>query len=482
MVFSLAGQVAPGATAVVVLPLLARGFGDERLGVLAIIWAAVGYFSLLDAGLGRALTHVVASRGHGGGEDGLPAIVRAAWVGLGGLGLLAGAAIAWAAPWLATVLLNLPEGLIGEVERTLCLVGAIVPLLTLAVGARAVLEARHRFDLVNAVRVPLGVATYAGPALVLPFTTSLVAAVAVLVAARLAALLAFLWLAVREIPQVLAPGGRSGAVLGEFVRASAWMTLANVAGSVLVYVDRVVVGALVPVAALAHYAAPVELLTRFAVVPAALGAVIFPSFSVAHRGHPTLLAGLFARGVGYVFLGLFPPALLAATFAPELLATWFGPRYVEPGTPVVRWCAAGLLINGLALVPFALLQAGGRARLTAIVQAVEVPLYVVTLVWLTRRDGIVGAAVAGTLRIGVDALLLFGASSRLLPNRQGVGLAAGLGLAGVACVGVATIPAGVPARIGFAAGMLVAVAGLATRVFRPRAWTSLSWVWRWYRT
>jgi O-antigen/teichoic acid export membrane protein len=471
--FNLVGQVAPGATAVVVLPLLARGFGDERLGVLAVVWAAVGYFSLLDAGLGRALTREVAARAETRDADGLPAVVRTAWGALAALGLGGGLAISWAAPWLARTLFNLPDDLVAEVEQGLRLVGATVPLLTLAVGARAILEARQRFDLVNAVRVPLGVATYAAPALVLPFTTWLPAAVAGLLIARAAALVAFLWLAVREMPEILAVRRHGSGAIGGFLRTSIWMTLANLAGSLLVYVDRVVVGALVPVAVLAHYAAPVELVTRLAVVPAALAAAIFPSFSAAHPAHPAVLGGLFARGVAWVFLGLFPPALLVAAFAPELLGVWLGPAYVEPGTPVVRWCAAGIFANGLAFVPFALLQAGGRARLTAILQVIEVPFYVAALVWLTASHGIQGAAAAWALRVGADALVLFVASRRLLPDRRGLGLAAWLGVGGAACLTAATLPAGTVARIWIAGGLLAVAAGAATRILWPHAWASV---------
>jgi O-antigen/teichoic acid export membrane protein len=473
LLFTLGGQVAPGATAIVVLPFLARGFGEERLGMLAVVWAAVGYFSLLDAGLGRALTHIVAARREAGSADDLGAVVRLAWGALAALGLVGGGAIAWAAPGLAATLFNLPEHLVGETQQVLRLVGSIVPLLTMAVGARAVLEARHRFDLVNAVRVPLGVANYAGPALVLPFTSGLPAAVAVLLAARAVALAAFLWLAVREMPEILAIGrGPRAAALGGFLRASLWMTLSNLAGSLLVYVDRLVVGALVPVASLAHYAAPMELVTRLAVVPAAIGTVIFPSFSAAHPGHPTLVSGLFSRGVTCVFLGLFPPALLAAALAPELVGVWLGPGYVEAGAPVARWCAAGLLVHGLAFVPSALLQAGGRARLTAILQVIEVPLYVAALVWLTGSRGIEGAAAAWALRVAADAVVLFAASRRLLPDRQGLRRAAALGLGGTACLAAAMLPAEAAPRIWLAVGLLAAFEAVAARLLWPGAWAS----------
>jgi O-antigen/teichoic acid export membrane protein len=61
VVRSFAGQVAPGLAAIVALPILLRGLGADGLGILHLTWAVVGYFSLLDVGVGRALTQAVAA-------------------------------------------------------------------------------------------------------------------------------------------------------------------------------------------------------------------------------------------------------------------------------------------------------------------------------------------------------------------------------------------------------------------------------------
>ena len=44
------------------IPILIRDLGTDRFGVLALAWAIVGYASLFDLGLGRALTQLVAQK------------------------------------------------------------------------------------------------------------------------------------------------------------------------------------------------------------------------------------------------------------------------------------------------------------------------------------------------------------------------------------------------------------------------------------
>jgi O-antigen/teichoic acid export membrane protein len=78
-VWNIIGSVAPMAVAVFCIPILIRGLGKERFGVLTLAWALIGYASLFDLGLGRALTQLVA-RKLGAGEEGeVPSI---AWTSM----------------------------------------------------------------------------------------------------------------------------------------------------------------------------------------------------------------------------------------------------------------------------------------------------------------------------------------------------------------------------------------------------------------
>ena len=60
--WSLLGQGAPLLAALVTIPVLVRNLGTERFGILTLIWMVIGYFSVFDLGLGRALTKLVAAK------------------------------------------------------------------------------------------------------------------------------------------------------------------------------------------------------------------------------------------------------------------------------------------------------------------------------------------------------------------------------------------------------------------------------------
>ena len=111
---------------------------------------------------------------------------------------------------------------------------------------------------------------------------------------------------------------------------------------------------------------------------------------------------------------------MIVTFADEILRIWMGAEFAAGGTRPLQWLAIGTFINSVAFVPFALIQGMGRPRITATMHLIELPLYVVALALLTQWRGIDGASIAWTLRVSLDAVLLFAAAGVLMQQRRGV--------------------------------------------------------------
>src|SRR5215813_1407314 len=73
--WNLLGNGAPLILAVFCIPILIRALGKDRFGVLTLAWALIGYASLFDFGLGRALTQLVARKLGAGEERDVPTLV-----------------------------------------------------------------------------------------------------------------------------------------------------------------------------------------------------------------------------------------------------------------------------------------------------------------------------------------------------------------------------------------------------------------------
>ena len=407
---------APVIVALFSIPILIHGLGKDRFGVLALAWAMIGYASLFDIGLGRALTQLVAKKLGAREEREIPALVWTSLVLMLILGAVGAVVIVVISPWLVRHALKIPEALQSESLQAFYLLGLSIPVVICAAGLRGLLEAHQRFMLVNALRIPLGVFTFAGPLLVLPFSRSLVPVVGILVVGRFVGCLAHFWLCLRVVPELRQPVWHSPSAL-PLLRFGGWMTVSNIVGPLMITLDRFLIAALISVTAVAYYATPFEVVTKLLLIPVAVVGVMFPAFSVSFVSDQNRAALLYGRSLKFVFLALFPIILLIVVLARNGLTLWLGADFAQHSTRVVQWLAVGVLANSIALVPFSFVQGVGRPDLTAKLHLLELPLYLGLLLWMIRAHGIEGAAIAWSARTIFDAMALFLMAKRFLPVR-----------------------------------------------------------------
>ncbi|HEX7126916.1 MAG TPA: flippase [Thermodesulfobacteriota bacterium] len=469
-VWNVLGSGLPLAVAVVAIPPLVSRLGTDRFGLLAIIWTAIGYFGLFDLGLGLALTRLVAERLGQDRTEELPRIVWTAVALMGALGLAAAVSVAMAAPWLVRGVLAVPPTLQGEAGLALMILAATLPFVILSTAFIGVLEAHQDFASINAVRIPLGALTFLGPLIAVQQTPSLVAATSVLAAARLLACLAYLGQCLRLMP-ALRSAAFDRALVRPLLAFGGWLTVSNLVSPLMVYFDRFVIGALLTMSAVAYYATPYEVVTRFRVVPVATVAVLFPALATAFAADQARLVRLVGRAAGALLLVMLPLMALVVLFAPEGLTLWLGPEFAANSTGVLRWLAVGVFVNSLGRVAQTLVQGVGRPDVGAKLHLLEALPYAAALWVLVHRFGILGAAAAWTGRVALDTTALFWLAGRLVPalrreTRRAILLTSG----GAASIALLALVPDLAARSALAVVLLAVVAWLGYRQLRAVGW------------
>jgi O-antigen/teichoic acid export membrane protein len=221
--------------------------------------------------------------------------------------------------------------------------------------------------------------------------------------------------------------------------------------------DRLLLSSLISLEAVAWYATPVELITKVAVLPGAVVGVLFPTLSSLIPSRPEEARRVFQLGVRYVAFLVFLPTIACVLFAREGLCVWLGTEFTSHAWRVAQIIAVGSFLNSLATVPFAYLQAAGRADLTAKTHLVELPLYVGLVFWLTLTFGIEGAALAWSLRMGGDLVALQWLLRRKagLPDTPWIGFFL-LTLGALTLFAIAFLPLSTLTRILIFVGLLIA--------------------------
>lgn len=439
---NLVGLGVPMLVALLAVPLLVGGLGTSRFGILAIAWMLLSYLGEL--GFGSTTTKFTAEAiGRRRGDLGPIAWTTAAMQGA--LGLLTSVALFAATPWLVERTFNIAPELWPEARLCLYLLAGTLPVLGLAKSFRGVLEAGQRFDLITAVRLPATAANYLLPLGGVALGWSLPAIFGLILVSRVFVLVTYATLAIRTFPDAGWRPRIEGDRWREMLGFGGWTTVSSTVSPLLVYLDRFFVGILLSMTAVTYYAAPYEVVARLLIIPSALVGTLYPAFSqLDGSGDRRAAAALAARSVKAVLLVMAPLVLLLIGGAAEGLELWLGAEFARESAAALQILGVGVLINAMAHIPYSLLTGAGRPDLPARFHLLELPAHALVAWLLVSRWGITGAAAAWSLRVTVDAVLLFGASWRLSLlrlddlGREGVFRAAGIAAVGAAaCAAVA---------------------------------------------
>jgi len=413
------GWLLPAILALAAVPALARLLGADRFGLLTLAWAAVSAFAILDLGLGRALSVLVADRRARGQHEEIAGLVRAAgvtsWMVFAPLAVL----LALAAPWIVAQGLDLPSELTAEALRSLRTLALALPIVVHGIVLRAAFEGDLRFGAVNALRIPLGVVTWGGPWIAAVFTRDVSVLALVIVAGRTAYWAAQLLLLARgAAPAAAAPSQCALATSATSPYAAlwatgSWITLSGLLSPVLTTLDRFVVPLLVPIAAVGWYVAAGEGATKLWLFPAALGPVLVPALAAAFaRGDSAEARALLlkaTRATGVVLIG---PVVVLALWADPILRWWLADAFAPDVVRVFTGFVIAVFLNSVAQVAYAGLQAGGEARSAALLHLAEVPVFIGLLVWFGQTYGATGAAMVWAGRLVLDAFLMMALAVR----------------------------------------------------------------------
>ncbi|MBU2856621.1 flippase [Acidithiobacillus ferrooxidans] len=426
--YNLLGRIAPLGVSLVTVPLYLHAIGEARYGVLAIIWLFTGYFGVFEMGLSRASAYHLARQ-----HDDTPAVRSttfwtAFWLNLS-FGLMGAVVLYAVAQPVFTQFFHMSETMRRSVLASLPWIAAALPLSTLGGVLAGALEARERFAYMNVIGVFNTAVTQIGPLLVAVFIspelTWLIPAVVIARASGLLLQFVGVWRFLPIVPSALFDRTRARALF----TYGGWISLTNIVGPVLVTFDRMLIGALLSVQAVTYYTVPYNLVNRVSMLPGALSTSLFPRFSRTENEEGKHLA---ERGLHLLLAVMTPITVTGIALLPLFLTHWISPAFSQHGAVVGMILLAGVWINGLAYIPYGLLQGQGRPDITAKLHLLELPFFLLLLWGGIHWLGLPGAALAWSLRVAADALLLFYFARLPLRLRYGLPALALLGGAAVA--------------------------------------------------
>jgi len=410
--WSLGGQGVMILASVLATPFIIRFLGSEAYGVLSLINVVIGYLIFSDLGMGAAATRFGADAHARGNDSEEAAIVwTSLLVGLVPAMLAAMLLILGARPLVERVL-HLPEHFQATTIFALRLatVGFIARSIAGVINSSQLV--RLRLDVYTMINAGSMVFQYCLVPFALFLEGGLIAAVGVISGVSVAAAIVHAVASLRLLPSLVWPTIRSTFVV-PLVRYGGALAISALAGLMLVNTEKLFLTRFVSVQALAYYSVASYLAGLLAMVPGTMSQGLFPAFTKLHASPtPEPLQQLYNRALRGTVLGIAPAALLMYVFAQPFISVWAGAEFGRESVVPFYILVVGVIFNVMTYVPCCLFQAVGKTDVIARYRSAEVVPYVLGAGLLTYWFGIVGAALAASVRCIIDALLLFLAAGR----------------------------------------------------------------------
>lgn len=407
ILWNIVGLALPLVVAAASIPLLLGNIGAEKFGLIGLAWGMIGYASMLDLGVSRAVTQRLAIIRGTQEESCASSLLDSAAVVTVALSCVFLVAMTVLALCGVDRIVSI-EGTTPEELRTATLLVAIaLPFQALGMTYKGTNEAYLNFAGIAIIRLMLGIGNFAGPLLVSLWTVRLDAMVATLTVARVIAFVLYFILAKRCLgDRLLAWHGVSRRHVSELLQFGRWVAVSAVISPILVQADRFFIAVLISAGAVTHYVVPYELTAQTMIISGAVTTVFFPTVArIARTNHAAGRASLLRWAVllgGAMIVGMSGLALLM----PTVLGLWIGPDLSGEAVTVGRILCVGVIFNAVGSMFYAYLHALGRSKETAINHLVELPIHIIALYVLISAQGVIGAAIAWTLRVAIDMSLL----------------------------------------------------------------------------
>lgn len=391
-ILNLIGSGFPILVNILSIPLTLSYLGDVEFAILTIVWLIIGSSTFFDFGMGRATTKFISEAIGRNEHERIPAILGSAISTQFVFGSIGAALVIAVSGYLATNTFEVPVGYEDITAGSLAIAGIGIPLVLVTTSFRGLLEALHRFEVTNTLKVIFSTLTYIAPLIGYLMDWGLIGIVQLTILFRFLQLLLFYITCKIIMPSIGFFPRLHWAQAKKMYSFGGWVALSGFISPIQENMERLILASMMPISLLTYYSIPKDMLERLLIIPSSITAAIFPTFSMIAAKESADVTRIFATSAKIVLIVLsiiITPLLIVAD---PIIAFWIDAEFAFKSTPVVKILALGILASSLNLLAMTLFQSLGRPDITAKQQLIRLPIIGCVAWVLVGEYGLVGAA------------------------------------------------------------------------------------------
>lgn len=394
------GSAIPAIIAIPAIAYLARALTIEQFTLVTLAWALIGYSSVFDGGLSRAVILFVAKERKNSWV--INAILGTASLVITLFSLFFMGLLILLSEWLCSSVFNVSAPTLPDASSGILWLSFTIPPFLFIQIYQGYFEGMLKFREINIFRSWSGATNFLFPCLGVFLEPTFTSAMIGLFLSRFVSAIV-LWGMVNKYHHVKTWIFDKTTLVNLF-KFGGWITVSNIISPIMASFDRFILSSFIGAQKSGFYTAPSELIARMSIVPISVSRAFFPSVSgdIDRLQYQTeRRKALFIIIVAALCCAL--PLLIFPTF---ILKVWLGTQYSVASASILQILAVGYFFNAMAHIPFASIQSRGRSDITAKIHLIELCFYLVLLWYLVTYYGMLGVAVAWSCRVIVDYVLL----------------------------------------------------------------------------
>lgn len=393
----------PIGFSILIVPTFLRLIGDAKYGAISILWVLLGYFGLFDFGVGRATAFYTAKKSVDDKRT-TTTIFYSAVVVNTILGLTGALILIITGDFLIKSVIKMPAMMRIEALASLPFLATILPIMTIQSILNGILEGKEKFFTLNTINLIGNIFAQTLPLfIVIFFSSDLKWLIFSVMCGRFVTLIFMLFVTRKYInfKDIRKP---DFTWMKNLIRYGKWITLTGIVSPLMATMDRVLIGAQLGLVYVTYYTIPANLISQGSLIPSSLSKSLFPRFSQITEEQGKLL---LLRAHRIITVILTPLIIIGFFFIDKVFELWLGKEIALNASPIGLILLLGFWINSQGFIPYSFLQGRGHPDITAKIHLVELIPYILLLIFGLKFAGITGAAWVWTLRVAVDAVVLF---------------------------------------------------------------------------
>lgn len=390
----------PLITSFIATPFIVHKLGTDGYGILAIVTVTLGFFAFVDLGLGIAAVRDVAEHYEKKDFKMINRVLNSTLLVFFVMGALGALMIYLASNTLVIKILNVPQELI-DIAIFAFYFAAMGFFLNMINGVFAgIPKAIQRYDISTKISIFIGTITVLLTVIILYLGYGLKEIVMLNLGISLFSLLIYIIISKKLLPQWKVKPEFDKEIFIKLSKFGSFFLIASVSGTVLLQLDKLLIGSLLTVSLVTFYVIPSNLTQKIQGLMTAAMNILFPvSSALSGSGQIERLKLLYFKATKVVLFFATAISVPIFIFSNKFLFFWLGGEFAIQSTVVMMILVPTYFILGVTSVPWSICLGVGKSKVNAFFSIIVALLNVALILIFVKPFGLNGVALAYLLSV-----------------------------------------------------------------------------------